>query len=1315
MKQVSLVDRVRILAYEHPEWVPILRACVIVSKRSGSDRIAGSWVHAELRNQGSAYLPNNLRLLVRVGILEKSGDSVRGGHRAYYILPVLSEMDAALKSLDQASVSPLAHSPAAPASKWPALSTRISQIESPDVFSELCKALLDAEYDDFSVPDDSGGDGGNDGYSENAETLFQIYCPTKAEKMDSATYVSRLRKKIEDDLDKAKGLSDSGKYKIKSWVFITPRELREPEQTHVRNEAAKRGFAGIQWASVKLSGLLAEHDHLQSQFPNVILPDIKAQIENARAEIMDRLDGISEATKTYTNQLEQEYKRRIDEAKKPLDQEKWQTAKDEYQVILRDIEAQVAPIDPHLRFRVYNNLGVSELNLNNHEQAAELFEKAYAAEPDLPMAAGKLALAKLLKGKPVEGLPIINAALEKNPDDDHLVSVKANILHGTKNYAELIPFLRSKGKVSLAHWYEGFDRMDRKDYDGALASFEAVLRIEPRNSRAMMLAAQNVMVGMQNVVRDNPFPADKVPPEIKDKFLRAIDCLKGAIDVLKDSEQKEDLEMAYANLSGCYVAIGANDEAIKAAIDATALDPNSAVPFLNKGIAQLKRGDFQDAIESFNTYKDLGGGDIDVDRHIAFCSLRVGKLDDTEKIIDERLNSEQGFDLDIAELAIDFYSRKLDNEKLTPILERLEKEFPENPQALRIRSLYLQRRGLEGSETLIRKALANAKTMSEKILAETDLADFYYDQKDYERAADIYKKYVNAEDGNQATRRYAECLYSLGRYGALLEWIETLSPKVRDHAYISQTEAYANLYLGNLDAASKIFKKLFEKSPGDLQHLVFYGMCRFRLGYEEETRNAYDAIKNRVTATHDLIMLAGAYEGIGEWKTAIMLTFKALENEPNDPKAHLAFIFTFLRREQAEGEEFEEKHIKAFQKSIGEFNKRFPEETALRGFEVKDNDISEILKVVDQMVEVTDNATNLYKDSKAPMAFVPKLTGKKPFDVWAAFTNMPDVGIRMSFGSPDELPMEMSIIESASGSSIVVDIYPLFFLGHFDRLDLLTKYFKKIYIHQSVIDELTESIGDRKISSRKGMTILGKAGGKHRMDDIPPEQVKKALDLFEKIKIFLTKSEGVEVRGLSKEQSKEKRDIVDALHESTRDSILLSQELDVPFYCDDRILRAVLHREQNIRSFSTQGFFLAAQKAKLLNLEDRFELQKGMIDFNYGYISIDAVFVLTRLQKAAYKAEDLEKIISILVQKETNIQSLGTVLADLFFAVMLDRTVNSGVKVKAFRYILQAAKPNHDLGTLEEGVFANVQKRIRPERRDELRDMIRLIFSSAFT
>lgn len=1178
----------------------------------------------------------------------------------------------------------------------------IGRITSPDLFARLAKALLSSEYKDFQTIDDSGGDAGNDGYSESQETLFQLYCPEKPEKADDATYKS----KIKEDLDKAEKLIGSGKYKIKDWVFVTPRELREPVQTYLRTEATARGMNGIAWASPRMTGLFAKHAHLRSQFPELIQPDIEAQI----GEISERFDAVDDVKKEYRSKLEQGYQRRIDQAKQKLDQGKYDTAKREYDLILNDLSTETVKIDPHIYFRVFNNLGVCENNLQNNNRAAELFEKAFEAEPELPMAVCKGALAKLLKGVPAEGLLMIEELLQKHPTDDQAITAKANILYALDRYSELIPFLKEKGKVALTHWYMGFERMGKKDYDGAMSSFETFVQLEPKNVRALMLIAQNVMVGTREAVRNNPFPPDKIPKAIRDKFNRATECLEEAARVLKDMENKADLEMAYANLSGCYVALGLFEESIVAAEEAAVIDPTSAVPSLNKGIAQLKLGRFHDAIKSFQSYKDLGGGDIEVDRHIAFCALRTSDLATAENIITALLEGESGLDLDIAELAVDLYSRKLDNEKLNPLLERLEKDFPYNSQALRLRGVYMQRLGLEGADVLLQRALQNAPSESEKMLTEIDLAGLRFDQKDYENAAEIYKKYLNLQDGNPATWRYAQAIYNLGQYGALLDWIETLSPEVRSKSLIEQLEAYANLYLGNLDKASQLFKDLFEKNPISFQYVVYYAMCRFRLGKERDAKVAFDTVKNRVKDAADLITLANGYSFIGEWEAAIDLTFKAMESDPNNPKTHLAYIFTMLKREQADGKEPAEKYIKVFQKSIGEFSKRFPEEKALQGFEVKDNDISEILKMVDQMAETTDNATKLYKESQAPLAMIPRLTGKKPFDVWAAFTQMPGVGIKISFGAPDEIKAEVATVEESQGGSVVIDIYPLFLLAHVAQLELLPMLFKKIYVHQSLMDELTETVNDWKVSSRKGMSSLAKIDGQHRMTEITADQAKKTLDLVEKIRVFVSSSPNVEVRGFAKEKPEEERNILNALEESTRDSALLAEELKVPLCCDDRILRVVMSKDYGTKSFSSQTLFVVAYQKGFITIDKKFELQRKIVDLNYDFVSIDAAFIFNQLKNVGYRVEEIASVISSLVRKETSFQSLSIVLGDLLFILIMDKSLTSQTRMQIFKHILTEASPNHNLSDIEEGVYANLQGRFMPGSQEELKQVVRSFF-----
>jgi hypothetical protein len=93
---------VRRLAAEHPEWVVVLEAAVAVATRSEplEAEFAGSSVLKELESRAGRrqWIPN-LRLLVTYGILEKYGESTRGGRRAYYRFVNRGAIQAALEQI----------------------------------------------------------------------------------------------------------------------------------------------------------------------------------------------------------------------------------------------------------------------------------------------------------------------------------------------------------------------------------------------------------------------------------------------------------------------------------------------------------------------------------------------------------------------------------------------------------------------------------------------------------------------------------------------------------------------------------------------------------------------------------------------------------------------------------------------------------------------------------------------------------------------------------------------------------------------------------------------------------------------------------------------------------------------------------------------------------------------------------------------------------------------------------------------------------------------------------------------------------------
>jgi hypothetical protein len=91
------------LAYERPDWIPVLRAAhaqALKTEQFGGE-FAGSWVLNELSEQtGDREWRPGLRLLVAHGLLEKAGRSTRGGRRAYYRMPDPAGVARALSELD---------------------------------------------------------------------------------------------------------------------------------------------------------------------------------------------------------------------------------------------------------------------------------------------------------------------------------------------------------------------------------------------------------------------------------------------------------------------------------------------------------------------------------------------------------------------------------------------------------------------------------------------------------------------------------------------------------------------------------------------------------------------------------------------------------------------------------------------------------------------------------------------------------------------------------------------------------------------------------------------------------------------------------------------------------------------------------------------------------------------------------------------------------------------------------------------------------------------------------------------------------------
>src|SRR5581483_7196726 len=99
LKNKGYLGTIRLL-HDNPGWAPIVAAALEKAKALNGSGMAGSWVLALAKERGILWLPN-LRRLVSYGILEKEGESVRGGRRAYYIMPDIQGVQKALEEMSE--------------------------------------------------------------------------------------------------------------------------------------------------------------------------------------------------------------------------------------------------------------------------------------------------------------------------------------------------------------------------------------------------------------------------------------------------------------------------------------------------------------------------------------------------------------------------------------------------------------------------------------------------------------------------------------------------------------------------------------------------------------------------------------------------------------------------------------------------------------------------------------------------------------------------------------------------------------------------------------------------------------------------------------------------------------------------------------------------------------------------------------------------------------------------------------------------------------------------------------------------------------
>jgi tetratricopeptide (TPR) repeat protein len=1166
----------------------------------------------------------------------------------------------------------------------------IREIRNSQEFQDLCQQLLAAEYDDFQVVDDSSGDRGNDGYIPSQKRLYAIYCPEK-----HPPPKEYYRDKINSDLRKAVKLRDELGYEIEEWVFITPAPLPEESFRLLAEKSRSLGFKrGLSWSEKNLTPLLLKHSYLQSLYPELFAPDIQKDLRVGFAEVtllqeesitiqrethsglnalIARLDIKDEYQQKYETRVSEEYDRRFKAAKELFGRGLYARAKEAYQEILRDLKLDNAKPDQILFWKACTNTALCCWNQHDNESAATWFEEAYSYNPDDKKSIANLATAHMFRGDTDSALITIEHALEIDPEDEDSATIKANVLSSAGRLSDAVEFLEKSGRKKLWMFFKALKFNHDRLFLDAAALFRDLLGDEPDNEDYLEHAASNLLLGhQQTLLREKILPW-KMPAALRVDFEECDQLLTRAVELLSEKEAPSKLLGVYVNRSAVRMILGRTKDALADCQDAIKIDAGCADAYLNKSKAEVALDDFDAAVESMKEYARLAGGIGSRAKDLIYYHYLAGRMEQAKELLSERLAQGitlEDLDKEFLTIAVNIYDYSQEFELSDELISKVEAEFPEHANTFLLRARHLQNMGKDGIEDLLLRALTVAEPSNKDFVA-IELAGYQYSLGNFRKALPLFEKLIDDQEITPLHFRYLVCLYHTGRFAEALRVAQQLRGKIDVDPNVSQIEAASHISLGNLQRASEILLGIYQKSPSRMDCLIEYGICLFRLDKLDKAIRVFDQARNRIEKTKDLIAMAEGYLALGQFKTAIELSFRAFYESPNNPRAHLSYIKCCLDAENAGVKDIDEKYIKAFQDSIGKFAERFPGYKNFRQIDVGD-DLSGLFKMLDEGASRSAQVLELYKQGAVPVYAIGVFEGRDIFTVWSALSSMSVFGVRTAVGDLEEQGIE---IKTASRcKEVVVDLLALFTLQRAKQLSLLEKLFDRVLIHQLVFEELLSTIIEEKRYVRQGRTTIGKVEGRYMYQEVPPEDIKREIEFLDGIKDFI--KDKCQIVGLRKELTKKERKLSQVFGKPAAYSVALASQERMPILSDDGLLVRFIRAEHKVEGFPSHILFGLAVERNTLSKYTYYELLLTLMRWHYHYIPVNANFLMYCAQKSGYRSGgDFDMALAELGRKETSTASMVRVASDFLTMVWLG-TLPSILKSFVLRRVLSALTKN---------------------------------------
>jgi tetratricopeptide (TPR) repeat protein len=595
---------------------------------------------------------------------------------------------------------------------------------------------------------------------------------------------------------------------------------------------------------------------------------------------------------------------RIEEARQLLREGRFRSARS--RLVSIRTEAVASEASAGSQFLIAINLGLCAIQLNELEDAKRELDVALTLRPNEPEALAYAAFVAARMDDFERAGEVAGTALEKGPEHPQTTAIVFRVLCTIGKAVEVERYLGEHEELRLNP--DCLLTLGQCNYElGKFSEAEDMLRqaIEKGNLSpfAHFFLGLSIFRPTRDALSTTPRLRWKIPTEILDRLKEAKSELTKAIELFGTFEDATYRHEALINRAAVKGLLNEVDGGLRDCDAILSEDESNSSALRNKGIFLSKAGRHVEAIETFERISDESEreGSLVI---LASSYLLADRPKDAIRLLEPQLRGKADpKEIAIAELLISAYAKIGNQQAIDRMLTELQATDPGNADVKALMAEANLREGkLDAAIELFREALAYSNNGQREIIV-LQLAEVYFRQKNWAEAATLYAEIVDTTFLGNTLRNYVVSLFNSGSRNEAFRIAKELRGEGSPIPVVSEVEAAALEYIGDLEQAKELYVALSEIEPHNVFHRIRAVTIELRRNNNEEARTLLQSIpnadfKNDPSALIRIAELRAALR-LGE---VLPLAYRARQLGYEREDIHHAYIRLFVNRETSDNQ-----------------------------------------------------------------------------------------------------------------------------------------------------------------------------------------------------------------------------------------------------------------------------------------------------------------------------------------------------------------------------------------------------------------------------